>query len=216
VKSRSIVLGTAMLGAVSLLLLLGACTLPQIGKGRGNPASAVNGSGALLERLSASGALEVGSATAPITILLVTHPSCRYCREFHELSLSRLREDFLRTGAVRLQIVILPIKKYPESDTARRALFCATEKGHGQAMLDSLFAADRIDQKAVARAVAEIGLDPAAFATCESSATMPLIREERWMQRLGVTLVPTFIVNGEKHIGLLDYPDLRGMIEEKL
>jgi protein-disulfide isomerase len=76
-------------------------------------------------------------------------------------------------------------------------------------MHKALFAS-KVDTPALLDAKAkEVELDAAAFSSCIAT---PLAAQSA----SAVTLVPTFFLNGEKFVGLLPYPDLRGKIETKL
>ncbi len=168
----------------------------------------LTGTGGLAEALLPTGFLSLGNADAPVTILLWTHPSCRYCREFLEKQLPRMAEDFLLHGTVRLQIGLLPLRKYPQSQTQAVSLLCAAAQGKGIPMLKALFEGNTED----------IAVEKTSFSECQASArTQELQTLQASLARaLDVTLVPTFFINGKKQTGLPDYPDLRGAIQEAL
>src|SRR3989338_6978616 len=141
---------------IGVVLLLGACTRlpvanekptneipaedPKEGSTQASPPSSpLTGTGALPERLLPTGILEVGQERAPLTLLIFTNHSCRYCLEFEEEYVPRLVEDFVKPGKLRLQISILKLQKYPESVLFLSALVCAAEQGKGFPMHTKLF-----------------------------------------------------------------------------
>ena len=172
------------------------------------------GSGALPERLLQTGILAIGQENAPLTLLLFTNHSCRYCREFEEEYFPRLTEDFLRSGKLRLEIAVLPLKKYPESALAASSLFCAAAQGKGLAMHESLFDT-QITRRSVIDLAETLSLDTNIFGTCLDAPETAevLLRQASIAEMLAMEFVPTFFLNGEKFIGLPTYADLRGRIE---
>lgn len=168
----------------------------------------LTGTGGLAEALLPTGFLSIGNADAPVTLLLWTHPSCRYCQEFLDRQLPRLTEDFLRPGTVRLQIGFLPLRKYPQSQTQAASFLCAAAQGKGFPTLLGLFEGS----------TEEMSVAKVSFNECMTSPrTQELLTLHASLARaLDVTLVPTFFLNGEKMTGLSDYPDLRGAIQEAL
>jgi len=178
----------------------------------------IAGTGALSERLLPTGVIDIGDREAPLTLLLFTEHHARYSQEFHMDIFPRLYEDFIEPGFVRFQIVILPLKKYPKSEDAAAALLCASIQKRGMAMHAMM--TERIDKERLAPRfyAEELELDLEMFDECLGGDDIELIlkQQKAWAQSLDVTLVPTYFVNGEKHVGLPYYADLRGMLEERL
>ncbi|OGJ56385.1 hypothetical protein A3D88_03285 [Candidatus Peribacteria bacterium RIFCSPHIGHO2_02_FULL_52_16] len=178
--------------------------------------SPLMGSGALPERLLETGILVIGQKNAPLTLVLFTNHSCRYCREFEEVYFPRLTEDFLRAGKLKLEIVLLPLKKYPESALAASSLFCAAAQGKGLLMHESLFDTS-ITRRSVIDLAETLSLDTDIFGTClDAPETARVLLEQASIaEMLATEFVPTFFLNGEKFIGLPTYADLRGRIENQ-
>jgi len=176
----------------------------------------IAGTGALTERLLPTGVIDIGNREAPLTILLFTEHHAQYSREFHMDLFPRLLEDFIEPGLVRFQIVILPLKKYPQSENAAAALLCAAMQNKGMAihaMMTENIDKERLDPRFYAE---DLELDLEAFDECTEGEDIALIlkQQKAWAQSLDVTLVPTYFVNGEKNVGLPYYADLRGMLEK--
>jgi len=170
------------------------------------------------ERLLATGILEIGEANAPLTLLLFTEHHARYCREFQRDMMPRLVEEFVEPGVLRLQVVILPLKKYPQSQTAAAALLCAAEQERGFDLHDIL--SDKLDRERLEprHYAEELKLDMELFDECLADEGTALVLEQQrtWSHSLAVSLVPTFFLNGEKLVGLPYYADLKGMIGEQV
>ncbi|MCF7844653.1 MAG: DsbA family protein [Kiritimatiellales bacterium] len=178
----------------------------------------LSGTGAISERLLITGVIDIGKREAPVTLILFTEHYARYAREFQQDHFPHLLEDFIEPGLVRFQVVILPLKKYPQSEPAAAGLLCAAMQGKGILMhttLSELLDKERLEPHHYAE---KIGLNLDEFDTCMEGEEIQLVLKQQraWAQSLDVTLVPTFFLNGERHVGLPYYSDLRGMIEEKI
>lgn len=170
------------------------------------------------ERILPTGIVEIGDPAAPVTVLLFTHHSCNYCHTFTDERLPGLLRDFVDRGKVRVQIAQLNISKYPQSATQAKALVCAAAQGKGIVMHKELFNQLGWDDKAMMALAKKIGLKENLFMDClKAPGTASSVQLQQSLARsLGVTLVPTYFVDGQKYVGLPQYPDLRGRIEEAL
>ena len=162
--------------------------------------------------------LEIGKSTAPLTLIAFTNPSCSYCKEFFEQDVPRLQTDFVAPSTLHLEIAILPMKKYPESEQEARALYCAAVQGKGAQMHGALFDLPQHTDAALLNAATALGLDVPTFRTCLTSpeASTSLHEQQALEKKWKITLAPTLILEGEKKVGLQSYADLRGWIEVKL
>lgn len=180
-------------------------------------APASTGSSIIKERLLSSGMAEVGAANAPVSLMLFTDSSCGYCRDFHEDLLPRLMNDYVRSGKVRISVVPFVVRKYENSESSALAQLCAARQSKGMAMQDLLFR-ESPGTAAYRAALDTLQLDQERFAQCmDDPATRTTMEAHQSIARsLGITLIPSYTINGKLHTGLPDYPDMRGMIEEEL
>lgn len=172
----------------------------------------------IVERLLPSGLLEIGDRDAPTSLMMFTEHHCRYCKQFFREQFPRLHEDFIAQGKLRLQIGILPLKKYIHSERAALGLLCASTQGKGIPMHEILFKIGAKDRATLMKEAVTLELDLKLFEQClDSPDTARTIERQRSLARtLDVELVPTFYLNGEKSVGLPYYADLRGMIESQI
>lgn len=185
--------------------------------GEGAPATQeATETGALLERRLPTGVLEAGDASAPLTLLVFTEHHCSYCRQFMTELFPRLKTDFIDTGILKMQVAILPLRKYPQSRDAAVGLICSAEQGQGIAMHQILFGNPNRTTDAILSYALSLKLETKVLRECMSGtgAKTLLEAQEAWAQSLNVSVIPTFFLNGEKFIGLPYYPDLKGRIEE--
>ena len=172
----------------------------------------------IVERLLPNGFLEIGNREAPVTLLVFTEHHCRYCKDFYHEHFLKLHKDFIEPGKLKLQIAILPVKKYLRTEQAAAGLLCAALQGKGIPMHELLLELGAADTKTLMSEATTLELDTKVFAAClEDPETAKLIELQASLARsLDVTLVPTFFLNGEKSVGLPYYPDFKGLIEAAL
>lgn len=172
----------------------------------------------VVERLLPSGFIEIGDRDAPVVLLMFTEHHCRYCKQFYHEHLKKLLSKYINEGKLRLQIGILPLKKYIDSERAAMGLLCAATQGKGIPMHELLFELGARDEAVLLSEANTLELDTNLFTQClQSDDTRRTLERQKSIARtLDVTLVPTFFLNGEKSVGLPYYADLEVMIEEKL
>lgn len=210
---------------LSLLILLTACVpleAPQKAPAQQDQVEALDsdllesedGQLQIVERLLPSGLIEIGDRDAPVVLLIFTEHHCRYCKDFYHEHFPLLIEDFVTQGKLKLQISILPLRKYIHSQNATLGLLCASTQGKGIPMHKLLFTLGAKDRQTLLSEAATLELDQELFVQClESPDTLKTVERQKSLARtLDVTLVPTFFLNGEKSVGLMEYADLRGMI----
>ncbi len=170
--------------------------------------------------------IEVGQKDAPLLLTVFTNESCNYCNEFMRDMLPRLKSDFMTSGKLRVQLVIVPLKKYPNSTLEASALLCATVLEKGQLMEEAMRNATPLDdprgklrdRKSLLALAKKIELSTKQFTAClDAKETKNLLAEQQdFINQHDVTLIPAFLIGDEKRVGLPSYADLRGWIRERL
>lgn len=160
---------------------------------------------------------EVGAETAPVSLMLFTNAACGYCTEFHEDIFPRLLADYVRTGRVRVAVSPFLLRKYEDSADAALAQLCAARQGKGMAMHDLLFR-ERVGTPAYRAAIDILAIDQEAFTRCTADPASRMVIDARQAvaASLGITLIPSYVINGATFTGLPSYGDIRGQIEEAL
>lgn len=178
------------------------------------PAGTIEFAGHMVER----GILELGAPEAPLILTVFTNLSCGYCREFARDMLPRLESEFIAKGLLAVRPVITPLKKYPNSALEAAALICGNVLGRGWELWDALNAAALRDRAAILSVGKKLAIPAKDFSRClEARETQALLAQQRdFIAEHGVTLIPTFLLNGRKQIGLPSYAELRGWIRETM
>jgi protein-disulfide isomerase len=186
-------------------------------RAEGGPAVVATGSSATIaDHFLPGGILQWGDSASPVSLLLFTNHSCKYCADFQREIVPRLLLDFVEDGKLRISLIPFPLRKYPESREAVRVLLCAASQDKGTVMNEMLFSSPKATD--VRSILQNAGLDAATLAECLGSPQTDwmLDAHESFAQTLGVTLVPTLFLNGERIVGLPEYADLQGQIEQML
>lgn len=169
------------------------------------------------ERILASGVLEIGSANAPVSLLLFTNHACDYCGDFQEELVPRLTSEFVRDGRVRIGIVPFAMGKYPNSKQAAGFLLCSARQGRG-IDVNALLFKENMTAATAQTAINDLQLNREQLESClqDETITAMIDAQQSFAKSLGITLVPTYFINGKIYTGLPEYSDLRGQIEEAL
>lgn len=176
-----------------------------------NEGGAETSTGTLLETALADGTLLIGIHDLP-ELTVYTNASCAYCRDFLLEQLPALKTEFIATKKIHMRIVTVPFKKYPNSATEAAAVFCASREQKGVAMLTALHQLTVHDRKNVQTAATKLSMN-AAFGTCLNSAEAKGAIKAG--ETSGITLVPSFALNGKFLTGLSSLADLRGWVREE-
>ena len=156
----------------------------------------------------------VGNPDAAVTLEEYTNFSCSACGFFAAGALGRIKEDYIKTGKVKMIIYILPPYEFSW------AALCAEEQNKFVELHDYIFAhQSQITQESSLKdAAVNAGLDSAKFNTCYASGKYD-DKAIKWSQEAiarGIDATPTFFINGQKLIGALPYDDFKKVIDEKL
>ncbi len=166
------------------------------------------------ERLLSNGVLEIGHAGSGLTLLIFTEHHAAYGKDFAEEQLPRLLSEFVATDDLKIQIAILPLQKYAGSVESAKALYCAAKQEQGLPMHQLLFAQPETHKQNAET----LKLDVPAFETCMRSDDViaKIEMQKKLAAENETTLIPTFVLDGEKFVGLPYYADLEGRIKQAL
>src|SRR3954470_3339831 len=80
-----------------------------------------------------------GSPTAPVWVIEVSDFQCPYCKQWHDETYQTLKNEFVRTGKVRLAYVNFPLAQHQYAWPAAESAMCAGAQGKFWEMHDALF-----------------------------------------------------------------------------
>src|ERR1700682_3023791 len=80
-----------------------------------------------------------GSPDAPVWVIEVSDFQCPFCKQWHDETYPVLRDEFVRTGKVRLAYVNFPLAQHQYAWPAAESAMCAGAQGKFWEMHDALF-----------------------------------------------------------------------------
>ena len=165
-----------------------------------------------------------GSPTAPVWVIEVSDFQCPFCKQWHQQTYQKLRDEFVRTGKVRLAYVNFPLGQHAHAQPAAEAAMCAGVQGKFWEMHDALFNSQEKWQ-ALPTSTAffdslagKTGIDLAHWRQCVQSGKMKAwIQADRdRAQAAGASSTPTFIIGNRMLIGATPIETMRSAIDSAL
>ncbi|TCT06828.1 DsbA family protein [Aquabacter spiritensis] len=159
-------------------------------------------------------AKELGSPTAPVTIVEYASLTCSHCATFHSASFPALKAKYIDTGKVRFIFREFPFD--PVSTAAFMLARCMPEDKYF-AMVSSLFGTQKSwafssnPAQGLLTVAKQAGMSEADFEKCLSDkelAEKVQASAQYGNKELGVNSTPTFFINGKKLSGALTPEDL--------
>jgi protein-disulfide isomerase len=164
----------------------------------------------------------VGSADAPVTVIEYASMTCPHCASFHANAMPTLKDEYIAKGKVRLVY-----RDFPLDGTALKAAMVARCGGEERyfAFVDVIYGqqekwARSSDPVAALKQLVQLGgLSGPEVDACLADKTL---EEAVLRNRLAgqneheVESTPTFIVNGQKHVGMDDPAEWRELLDPML
>ncbi|MDP9200306.1 MAG: DsbA family protein [Gemmatimonadota bacterium] len=165
-----------------------------------------------------------GSPTAPVWVIEVSDFQCPYCKQWHEQTYQKLRDEFVRTGKVRLAYINFPLAQHIHAVPAAESAMCAGAQGKFWAMHDALFTSQTKWEglpspapffDSLARAT---GVDVARWRQCVQSGKMKawIQADHDRAQAAGAASTPSFMIGDKILIGAQPIENLRSAIDSAL
>ena len=165
-----------------------------------------------------------GSPTAKVWVIEVSDFQCPFCRQWHQETYAKLRDQFVRTGKIRLAYVNFPLAQHAYALPAAEAAMCAGAQGKFWEMHDALFANQAKWETLPAPApffeslARGAGVDVARWRQCVQSRKMTaLIMADQDRARVaGASSTPSFIIGNQLLVGTQPIENLRSAIDSAL
>jgi protein-disulfide isomerase len=161
-----------------------------------------------ISKLIENGSPIMGNPNAPITILEWGDYQCTFCYKFHQNSLDTIKEDFVKTGEVKIIFKDFPLNGF-DSKLAAEATYCAQDQNKYWEYHDELYknwGGERtgwITQESLNKFAITIDLNLKEFNDCLDNHTYKdrVNTHYQFGKELGIDATPSFLVfNGEKII----------------
>ena len=164
-------------------------------------------------RLVSEQGLILGEDTAPVKIVVFYDYECSFCRKSVPVLDAILRKY---SGEVAIVYRHFPLPIHPLAHSAATASECANEQGHFKPYHDELYEKQgSLQEDSWVLIAQEIGIpEIEGFVDClESDAVREKLEvDQRLAESLGITSIPTFIVNEKLFVGLLSVAELDAVV----
>ncbi len=220
------ILIAAVLISGSIIYLVGGLNRAPQPAGDQTPNAAP--SAADVQKLLAPGGRDVilGEKGAPVTLVEYGDYQCPFCVRFYKNTEPLIRENYVRTGKVRMIFRDLAFLG-PESQAAGEAAECSKDQGKFWAYHDALYETELLDAKEnngnlnrdlFLTLAKDNGLDVPAFTACYDGKKYAQEVKNITSQAnaAGIQATPTSFVNGEIIQGAQPYETFSQMIEAAL
>lgn len=168
------------------------------------------------------GDVELGQLDAPVTVLEYASFTCPHCAAFHEQTWPKLKAEYIDTGKVRfiLREVYFDYYGLWASMVAR----CGGVAGY-YPLVDRIMAKQQEwtraenPTEAVKAIGRRAGISSDRMDACFSDESFPEKLVEDYHNNAfadDVKSTPTFIINGETHVGNMSFEDFSALIEAEL
>ncbi|TSC53409.1 MAG: DSBA oxidoreductase [Parcubacteria group bacterium LiPW_39] len=167
------------------------------------------------ETVASEPGIIIGNPDAPVVMEEYTNFLCPACGNFASGTLERIKEEYIKTGKVKLIVYI-----YPPQELSKAAL-CAQEQNKFMEYHNYLFThqGQISSEKDLKDLAANAGLDTQKFDACFDALNKYQDKIQKWYdegEARGVDATPTFFINGQKFIGAQPFEDFQKIIEGKL
>ena len=162
-----------------------------------------------------------GSPDAPVWVIEISDFQCPYCKQWHDETYSVLRDEFVRTGKVRLAYINFPLAQHQFAWPAAESAMCAGAQGKFWEMHDALFntqsrwevlpsPATFFDSLARAQ-----GVDSGRWRQCIQSGKMRawIQADHDRAQTAGAASTPSFIIGDKLLVGAQPIEEFRRAID---
>jgi protein-disulfide isomerase len=162
-----------------------------------------------------------GNPAAPVWVIEVSDFQCPYCKQWHDETYPVLRDEFVRTGKVRLAYVNFPLAQHQYAWPAAESAMCAGAQGKFWEMHDALFntqskwealAAPASFFDSLARAQ---GVDVTRWRQCVQSGKMKawIQADHDRAQTAGAASTPSFMIGDQLLVGAQPIEEFRRAID---
>jgi protein-disulfide isomerase len=165
-----------------------------------------------------------GNPNAPVWVIEVSDFQCPYCKKWHDETYQTLRDEFVRSGKVRLAYVNFPLAQHQYAWPAAESAMCAGAQGKFWEMHDALFntqskwealpsPAPFFDSLARAQ-----GVDVARWRQCVQSGKMKswIQADHDRAQTAGAASTPSFMIGDKLLVGAQPIEQLRHAIDSAM
>lgn len=161
----------------------------------------------------------LGEADAPVTVIIFGDYECPFCERLYQDTEKPLREEYVKTGKVKMVYRDYPLSFHPSAQPAAEAAECAGEQGKYWQYHDALFERQAtlatLDYVGLA---GELSLDKSSFKNCVDIRKFApeVAKDMADGTAAGVDGTPASFINGKLISGAVPYATFKAEIEAAL
>jgi protein-disulfide isomerase len=165
-----------------------------------------------------------GNPNAPLWVIEVSDFQCPFCKTWHDQTYATFRDEYVKTGKVRLAYVNFPLNTHRYAWPAAESAMCAGAQGKFWEMHDALFATQKSWESMPSPAILfdslarSTGIDIPRWRDCVNSGRMKsLIQADHDRAgRAGAEATPSFMIGDQILAGAQPIDVLRRAIDSAL
>jgi protein-disulfide isomerase len=210
---------------VAALLISGSLIYStRAGKGAPTPSPAAgseNSAPVVVKEVSNSRSRDVilGDENAPVTVVIYGDYQCPFCERLYQGAEQQIRDQYVKTGKVRMIYREFPLDGHPYARPASLAAECAKDQGKFWAFHDALFEQQaNLPTMDFAKLAADLGMNRDTFSSCLAAKKYEpeVAASITEGTKFGVTGTPAIFVNGTLISGAQPFATFQSAIEAAL
>lgn len=161
----------------------------------------------------------LGDKDAPVIIVEFSDFECSFCKRFHDETLPKIKEQYIRTGKVRFVYRDFPLPFHPDAQKTAEAAECADDQGQFWAYHDELFENQQaLGTEKLRQYAQDLSLDMEEFNSCfDSGKHADEVKADlKDGANSGVSGTPTFFIGDELVSGAQPFSVFKAVIDAKL
>ncbi len=161
----------------------------------------------------------LGDKDAPVIIVEFSDFECPFCKRFHDETLPKIKEQYIRTGKVRFVYRDFPLPFHPDAQKTAEAAECADDQGQFWAYHDELFENQQaLGTEKLKQYAQDLSLDMEEFNSCfDSGKHADEVKADlKDGANSGVSGTPTFFIGDELVSGAQPFSVFKTVIDAKL
>jgi protein-disulfide isomerase len=154
-----------------------------------------------------------GDKDAPVTIIEFSDYECPFCKRSNDNVISKINEEYIESGKVRLVFRDFPLGIHKKAITAAVAANCAGEQGKYWEVHDFLFQSkNNLSKEAVLNSAGSLGVDKAKLQACmdDKSKEEEITKDFQEGQKYGVRGTPSYFIGKTTSDGEIEGVFVRG------
>jgi protein-disulfide isomerase len=161
----------------------------------------------------------LGQADAPVTVVVFGDYECPFCERLYQDAEKQMREEYIKTGKVKMVYRDYPLSFHPAAQPAAEAAECAGDQGKYWQYHDALFERQAtLGTMNYVELAGELGLDKASFKNCVDTNRFAaeVAKDQADGVAAGVDGTPASFINGKLISGAVPYATFKAAIEAAL